>query len=260
MEGIFISHSTKNRELVEHVVEFLQTGMGISRENIFCTSLNGALPTGEDFIAEIKENMKHCKMVMALITPEYLQSPFCMMELGAAWIQSTYLCPLLAGNTDFKDLERTPLRSVQMRKLGSEEDLFAIYDELLKQNMIAVLSTQQFSKKLPDFLKKIRKYIDEEEPWIYPDTNGYYEITIEKERRVPKSFRCYKIKGRLDLKEWSQEQMKDETHWIFFQAGVYDELKRGDRVLVKVGKTERKYFADIGYARNIYPDELYIRQ
>jgi hypothetical protein len=38
---------------------------------------------------------------------------------------------------------------------------------------------------------------------------------------------------------------------------VFADLKKGDVVFLKVGKTERKYFADIGWARNIYPDKMY---
>ena len=49
MNGIFISHSTKDRELVEQIVELLQLGMGVEPSKIFCTSLEGTLPTGEDF-------------------------------------------------------------------------------------------------------------------------------------------------------------------------------------------------------------------
>lgn len=42
MNGIFISHSTKNKKLVEQVMELLQLGMGIGRNHIFCTSLYDA--------------------------------------------------------------------------------------------------------------------------------------------------------------------------------------------------------------------------
>ena len=35
MNGIFISHSTKNKELVERLVEFLGSGMGIENSKYF---------------------------------------------------------------------------------------------------------------------------------------------------------------------------------------------------------------------------------
>ncbi|MCM1161340.1 MAG: toll/interleukin-1 receptor domain-containing protein [Roseburia sp.] len=257
MKGIFISHSTQNGDLVEHVVELLQSGMGIGRERIFCTSLNGALPTGRDFVSIIKENMRECEMVIALITREYLESAFCMMELGAAWVQTDYLCPILAGNVDYKDLAETPLKSIQMRKLGNENDFFAIFDEMSKREIITFRDTMQFNKKLKEFMKDIVKYSSEGRGLICPDLDGYYEAKVEKVRKVPELYRCYKIMGNLDLKDNGIEKM-EETHWIFFKAGVYDDLKEGDVIRLKVGKTERRKFSDIGWARNIYPDELLV--
>ena len=45
MAKLFISHSSKDRELIKTLVEFLQMGMGISRGEIFCTSYPEELPT-----------------------------------------------------------------------------------------------------------------------------------------------------------------------------------------------------------------------
>ena len=129
MNGIFISHSTKNKELVERLVEFLRSGMGIENSKIFCTSINGTLPTGKDFVQIIKQEVKEREMVIALITPEYLESQFCMMELGAAWIEAEYLCPILAGGVEYRDLSESPLQGIQMRKIDKEEDLCAVYNE-----------------------------------------------------------------------------------------------------------------------------------
>lgn len=39
VKGIFISHSAKNRELVEQFVEFLKLGTGIENSRIFCTPI-----------------------------------------------------------------------------------------------------------------------------------------------------------------------------------------------------------------------------
>lgn len=153
MSGVFISHSTKNKELVERVIELLQMGTGMGRQTIFCTSLNETLPTGEDFISIIKQNMKECEMVIALITPEYLQSRFCLMELGAAWVHASYLCPILAPDVDYKDLGDTPLKSLQMRKMDSDNDWFAIYDEIINRKIITVIDCTQFNRKLREFLE-----------------------------------------------------------------------------------------------------------
>lgn len=252
MNGIFISHSTQNKDLTEQMIELLQSGMGIGRERIFCTSLNGALSTGEDFVRTIKENMKECEMVIALVTPEYLKSPFCLMELGAAWIQGTFLCPILSEGVDYTDLDGTPLKGMQMRKLTNEDDLFAVYDEMVVRKMI-VADTKRFNRKVRDLMKNISMWKNNGKYMISPEPDGSYEIIIEEERMVPRPFKCYKIKGNLDL---GGVQKDDETHWIFFREGMFEELEKGSHVSIRVGKTNRKYFDDIGWARNIYLEEL----
>ncbi len=264
MKGIFISHSTKNRQLVEQFVEFLKLGMGIDNGRIFCTSINGTLPTGTNFVEVISREVQEREMVIALITPEYLESRFCMMELGAAWIEAQYLCPILAGGVDYSDLKDTPLAGVQMRKIDSEDDLCAVYDEMVRQEFVSV-NIAQFNKKRAEFLKELTavepeqgcEAVDLEESGLYrPDSEGYYYVTVEKERPVPAPYKCYKIKGRLFL----GTEEKDDTlsHWIFYQKDVFVSLKAGDRVCLKVAKTQRRFFPDIGLARNIYPENMHV--
>lgn len=264
MKGVFISHSTKNRELVEQFVEFLKLGMGVENSRIFCTSENGTLPTGRNFVEIIRQEVQEREMVIALITPEYLQSRFCMMELGAAWVEAQYLCPLLAGGVDYKDLDDTPLAGLQMRKIDSEDDLCAIYDEMVRQEFVS-MKTAQFNKKRREFMKGISSVKTvrssetsgmEESGQYHLDSEGYYNIVVEEERSVPAPYKCYKIKGRLPLA--TEETDDTEGHWIFYRKDAFALLKAGDHVRLKVGKTEKRYFPDIGWARNVYPEDMQV--
>ncbi len=255
MKGIFISHCTKNKELVEQVLELLQLGMGIENRKIFCTQINGTLPTGQDFVENIRREVQERKMVIAIITPEYRKSMFCMMELGAAWAVADYLCPILVGGVKYEDLRKTPLSNIQMRKINTKEDWYAIYDELLRQHIIST-DTVQFNKTLDAFMKYLVPCQNKNNLLTSPDADGYYDIEIEKERKVPPFYKCYLIKGKLDIEE-AREQIDEERHWIFYNQGVYDDLRPGDKVRLKVCKTERKHFPDVGWARNIYPDEMH---
>lgn len=44
MSRLFISHCTKDQKAIQELVEFLVSGMGIPRSDIFCTSQSGTLP------------------------------------------------------------------------------------------------------------------------------------------------------------------------------------------------------------------------
>lgn len=252
MSDLFISHSTKNKELVMHLLELLQTGMRIGNDRIYCTSLSNTLPTGQDFIEQIKTHIQTSTMVIALITPEYLRSHFCMMELGAAWIQSAYLCPILAGNLTEKALDGTPLKSIQVRNLANEDDLYAIYDEMVGKH-ITLPNSGQFRRKVPEFQQKIATCLHSEK--IYPDSEGFYYIKVGEKRSVPSKYRCFKIQGILVLDE-NETFSGDETHWIFYHADDFPDLEAGGFAKLKISKTERRRFDDLGWVKNIYPSEL----
>ncbi|WP_386684151.1 toll/interleukin-1 receptor domain-containing protein [Loktanella sp. R86503] len=89
MTDIFISHATKDKHLAEKLVDLLKEGIGVPNEAIFCSSLDGhGIPFGEDFNAYMKEQIQEPKLVLLLMTPAYMESWFCLMEVGAAWSQS----------------------------------------------------------------------------------------------------------------------------------------------------------------------------
>lgn len=110
MGKIFISYSSKNKELTEKFIEFLQLGMGIGREDIFCTVSAHTLKTGEPFIEAIRKELKDCEAVISLITEDYLNSKFCLIEAGAAWAMSKRYFPLLT--VPFSDLAGTLLQGL----------------------------------------------------------------------------------------------------------------------------------------------------
>ena len=88
---------------------------------------------------------------------------------------------------------------------------------------------------------------------LKPDDAGYFETEIMQRRPTPETYRCYLIKGKIDQTE---AYKPDESHWLFFRTGMFPDLKNGDRIRFKVGKTELKSFKDLENARNLYPVEV----
>ena len=58
------------------------------------------------------------------------------------------------------------------------------------------------------------------------------------------------------MAQLQEKMVPGESHWIFYRAGMYEDLAVGDTVAVLISSTELRRFSDIGYARNIYPDDL----
>lgn len=248
MAKIFISHSSKDEKIVKLLTEFLQMGMGIARENIFCTSYSKTLRTGEAFIEEIREAMQDCEMVFFLITDHFLESQFCLTEMGAAWGLGKRICPLLL--VDVSCIEHTPLKGIQVRFLKESEDVSAVYDELRDAGIITSTSTAEYIKRLPAFMETLQS-LTVTEGLLSADEEGYYHTEIVECRKIssPK-WRCYRIKGHLE--PWKDPESA-KTDWILYSAGKYEDLKPGDRIRFKFSKTKESVWDDIGRARDIYP-------
>lgn len=93
---IFLSHSFHDKDLAERLVNLLTNGCDVSRNDIFCSSLNGMnIKVGTtSFIQYLKEQLDAPKLVILLITESYLASSFCLAELGAAWRMGVPFFPL----------------------------------------------------------------------------------------------------------------------------------------------------------------------
>lgn len=85
--GIFFSHATKDKDVTNAFVEkILILGMGVDSDSIFNVSdVDHGVPTGHYFVPYIREKITKSAVVIAWITPRYVESSFCMCELGAAW-------------------------------------------------------------------------------------------------------------------------------------------------------------------------------
>lgn len=89
MSEIFISHAVADAPFARLLTNFLKEGVGVPQDAIFCSSVPGhGIPLSEDFNAYIKDQIQTPKLVILLMTPAYMESWFCLMELGAAWAKS----------------------------------------------------------------------------------------------------------------------------------------------------------------------------
>lgn len=253
MKKVFISYCSKDQKLVKCFIEFLQLGMGMDKSTIFCTVYPEMLETGESFIENIQKRLYECDAMISIITQEYLNSKFCLLEMGAAWALSKKKFPIVTVPYDM--LIGTPFQDLQMRKIDSVEDMSVIYDELHKCNILEEFQTAEFNKRVVDFVNEIRKIIYKgTKESIEKDTNGYYETDIISVRTITdKKYRCYRIRGKIANPPDNQQADSD---WLFYFATAFPELQVGDKVRFKTSKTKVKYFSDLGYARNIYPDDL----
>ena len=132
MADIFVSHAAKDAGLVEALVQLIEGGIGIRSDQIFCTSLEEqGVPPGVDFKSYIKETLGEAKAVIAVISPQYYNSPFCMCELGATWALTKTFVPLLVPPIDYKDL-RGSLFGTQALSVDQSEKLDTMHSVIVR--------------------------------------------------------------------------------------------------------------------------------
>jgi hypothetical protein len=125
---VFVSHDAADVEIAKLLVSLLKE-VGVPGADIFCTSVPGhRVPSGQNFSIYIKEQFTECDVVVALVSKNYLDSPFCLCEAGAVWITaSKHFFPLVIPPASFSDFDGA-LYGVQGIRIDSSADLSELRD------------------------------------------------------------------------------------------------------------------------------------
>ncbi|MBX4997460.1 TIR domain-containing protein [Rhizobium lentis] len=108
MADIFISHAVADKALADKFAAFLKEAIGVPSAAIFCSSVEGhGIPLGDDFNEYMKKEIQTPKLVILLMTPRYMESWFCLMELGATWAISLNRLPVVVPPVQFSAISST---------------------------------------------------------------------------------------------------------------------------------------------------------
>jgi hypothetical protein len=154
MPLIFISHAQADKPVVDDLFDLLQTGCDVRREEIVCTSVDGAeIRTGDDFIEWIREKIQVSNLIILFITPNYFASHFCVAEMGAAWALQKEVFPLVAPTIE-RDLGGVMLG--RQTSIVDETGLDHLRDRVALHYPAAAQATARWSLKKDEFLVKFR--------------------------------------------------------------------------------------------------------
>lgn len=143
---VFISHSSKNGDIVLRFAKFLES---ISSEiEVFCTSEKGSIPVGTDFVEKIFQELSASDVFIPIISKEYYESKFCMIELGVAY--SYYSTEYKTKGEDYifpfalypvqkgYALSGTPLVNIQTGDIADENDIHSFLEYLSSEKGIVI--------------------------------------------------------------------------------------------------------------------------
>ncbi len=144
------------------MVNLLVDGIGVPHDEIFCSSLKGyGIPIGKNFVDWVKAEIEGPKLVILLLTPNYFTSSFCLCEMGAAWVKSHEIFPILVAPLTYEDLKGIHV-ATQAAKVDDELQYNQIRDYLgevagikVNKTIIWDLKRKDFFNKLPGILKDL---------------------------------------------------------------------------------------------------------
>lgn len=135
---VFISHSSKDKEFVKHLVDLLEV-IGIDgKDKLFCSSvpLYGIDLSGKIFetlLSQFKENQL---FVLYIHSANYYESPVSLNEMGAAWVLQSDHCSFLTKGFPFEGMKGVVKDDEIAIKVDVDTDEVSIRMNQLKDKLI----------------------------------------------------------------------------------------------------------------------------
>lgn len=159
-QKIFISHATKDQELVGEFLELLE-GIGLNSDQIFCSSFEGyGIPLGENFLDKIKQELSSEVLVLFVITNNFYESKVCLCEMGAAWALSKGHIPIVVPPLSYSDIQGViPL--TQGLLVNDVSKLNSLKEKLEQNFKLQQINLNSWERKRDRFLRNINKLIQQ---------------------------------------------------------------------------------------------------
>ena len=153
---IFISHSSKDVKCVSMFVnQILSLGIGISLDDIFCTSIEDlGIKNGEDIRKHIQDNIRGAEYAFLMISDNYKASEICINEMGAVWAYDAKVRLYMLPGAKFDKIGwLCDTRKAQ--NLSSAVALDQLYIEMRSHFGITTDNFEHWSRIREEFVKSV---------------------------------------------------------------------------------------------------------
>ena len=99
---LFLSHAADDATLANYLADALRRGL--TGLNVFVASRAGDIPTGEEWLAKIRAELKRADAYLVLLTPASITRRWLWYETGAAWWSEKRLIPVVAAGLAKSDV------------------------------------------------------------------------------------------------------------------------------------------------------------
>jgi Tol biopolymer transport system component len=155
---LFISHSHLDAAIGDALIELLQLGADVSRSDIVFTAGPGTgIPTGVDFFRYLRDRLRDTGLVIQLVTPSFLTSTFCLLELGGVWAMEAPSFPVIVPPVTYAELAAI-MPSLQAERIDDPAGLDRLHDRL--RSVLGVEpDTARWSRQRDGFVGKVRSLL-----------------------------------------------------------------------------------------------------
>jgi TIR domain len=211
MSDIFISHAVVDQRLAKLLVDFLKEAVGVPTTAIFCSSVKGHdIPLGEDFNEYIKQHIQKPKLVILLMTPAYLESLFCLMELGAAWAQGARSLALVVPPIEFQTVTKT-LGLKQAWKVTDRKGLVDLRDLVRKAiPNLEKRSDHTWDEKRTQWNVDLKKVLPKLQQATKIDAKKHEEVVAELKEKSEETERLETALAKAQEENAELEKLKDK--------------------------------------------------
>ena len=208
-KSIFISHATKDKEITDAFIDIILHGaLSVSIDKIFCVSTDGTkIKSGADWRDSIKESLLSAKINFLIITPNYKESEVCLNEMGAAWVTSATVLPMIVDPINYKTVGVIQEPN-QIEKLLDEKSLDKIKDIVQEKLKIpsALIKSDRWTAKKKEFLLRVKKHLTTTPFEVPMDRDAFDELI--KERADLENTINNLIEGKAELESLISELRK----------------------------------------------------
>lgn len=209
MKKIFISHASKDEYIVGSIVDDILVGaLAVKVSEIFCTTTDGTkIESGEDWRDSIREALQNAKITLLIITPNFKESEVCQCEMGAAWVTSSKVIPLIVYPINYSSVGiiQQPRQIENILDDKSLDRLRDIVQERLGIDPAEIKSDRWTTKKI-EFQKKVKKHLAEN-PFFPPMSRDEFQNTIKQRDDFEHTVESL-IAEKIELKAFIEELKK----------------------------------------------------
>jgi hypothetical protein len=185
-QDIFISHSGKDKQIVDDFIDLLLLGaLSVPIDRIFCSSSDGTkIKSGTDWRDSILCALQDAKINLLFISPNYKESEVCMNEMGAGWVASAKVIPLIIEPINYKTVGVIQ-EPIQIDKLLDEKSLDRIKDILQESLEIpnCLIKSDRWTTKKKEFVLKTKAYL-KANPFKKPLDREEFDYLIEEKNEL----------------------------------------------------------------------------